>query len=185
MQANGIPFVVKFFLLLVIFALGFLLARDLFSIINGAPYQKNSSYAAADSSPSSTKTKMEKPSSEVSPSALPADSKEPLREKAAEVSSSLSQAVVENLPGDKTTAGRPLELGNGPTKKSGSDANPLRADEGRPMGDLRTGADAKPLGSLRGPAESGITGSLRPDERLLPTRSLRSDEGSLPTGSLR
>ena len=48
MQADGLPFAVKFCLLLAIFALGFLLARDLFFIISGPSDQKNSSYAAAD-----------------------------------------------------------------------------------------------------------------------------------------
>ena len=186
MQADGLPFAVKFCLLLAIFGLGFLLARDLFSIISGPSDQTNGSYAAADSSPVSTKTKAETPSSKVSPSALPAESKEQVREKTGEASTSLRQVPVENLLVDNPTAGRPLEQGNGSVKKSGPNAKPLRADEGTLSGgDLRTGTDAKPMGSLRGPAESGVTGSLRPDERALPTGPLRSDEGSLPVGSLR
>ena len=186
MQADGLPFAVKCCLLLAIFGLGFLLARDLFSIISGPSDQKNSSYAAADSSPVSTKTKAETPSSKVSPSALPAESKEQVREKTAEVSTSLRQDSVKNPPIDNPGSDRPLELGKGPAKNSGANVKSLRADEGRlPVGDLRTGADAKPMGSLRSPAESGITGSLRSDERSLPTGSLRPDEGSLPTGSLR
>jgi hypothetical protein len=186
MQSDGLPFVVKFFLLLVIFALGFLLARDLFSIISRPSDQKNSSYAAADSLPAAAKTKEEKPSSKVSPPALPADSKEQVRERTGEASTSLSQDPVKNLPVDNPSSGRPLELGNGPAKNTGLNAKSLRGDEGiPPLGDLRTGADAKPLGSLRSPAESSVTGSLRPDERSLPTGSLRPEEGSLPTGSLR
>ena len=187
MRSDGLPFVVKFFLLVVIFGLGFLLARDLFTIISRPSGQKNSSYAAADSLPASTKTKEEKPSSKVSPSALPADSKEPLREKSVEVPISAGQDTLKNLPADDpTAANRPLELGNGQAKNSAVNAKPLRTDEGRlPVGDLRTGSDAKPMGSLRSPAESSVTGSLRSDERSLPTGSLRPDEGSLPGGSLR
>jgi len=185
MQADGLPFVVKFFLLLAIFGLGFLLARDLFSIISGPSDQTNSSYAAADFSPVSTKTKAETPSSNGSPYALPAESKEQLREKT-EVSTSLRQDAVKNLPVDNPSSGRSLELGNGPAKNTGLNAKSLRGDEGiPPVGDLRMGADAKPMGSLRGPGESGITGSLRPDERALPTGTLRPDEGSSPVGSLR
>ena len=109
-----------------------------------------------------------------------------MREKTEEASTSLRQDPVKNLPVDNPTAGRPLELGNGPAKNTGLNAKSLRADEGiPPAGDLRTGADAKPMGSLRGAGESGITGSLRTDERALPTGTLRSDEGSSPMGSLR
>ena len=186
MQADGLPFAGKFFLLLAIFALGFLLARDLFFIISGPSGQKNSSYAA-DSLPTSTRTKDEKPSSKVSRSALPADSKEPLREKSVEAPISAGQETLQNLPADDPrAASRPLELGNGQAKSSAVNAKPLRTDDGRlPVGDLRTGSDAKPMGSLRSPAESSVTGSLRSDERSLPTGSLRPDEGSLPGGSLR
>lgn len=185
MQADGLPFAVKFFLLLVIFALGFLLARDLFFIINGPSDQKDKTYAAAASSPIPTKAKKEIPSSEVPPIARPAESKDQLREKTGEAATSLRRDPVENLPIDNPTAGRPLELGNRQAKKSGPNAKPLRADEGLPMGDLRAGTDAKPMGSLRSPAESSVTGSLRPEERSLPTGSLRPEEGSLHTGSLR
>ena len=66
MQTDGLPFAGKFFLLLAIFALGFLLARDLFFIISGPSDQKNSSYAAADYSPAPVKTKVEKSSSKAS-----------------------------------------------------------------------------------------------------------------------
>jgi cytoskeletal protein RodZ len=186
MQTDGLSFIVKFFLLVVIFALGFILARDLFFIINGPSDQKNSSYAASDSSPASAKTKTETSSSRASPSAIPMESKEQVREKTAEASTSLRQDPVKNLPIDNPSSGRPLELGNGPAKNTGLNAKSLRGEEGiSPVGDLRTGTDAKPTGSLRGPAESGVIGSLRPDERALPTGSLRPDEGSLPTGSLR
>ena len=186
MQSDGLPFVVKFFLLLVIFALGFLLARDLFSIISRPSDQKNSSYAAADYSPAPTKTTAETSSSNASPSAIPMESKEQVREKTGEASTSLRQDPVKNLPIDNPSSGRPLELGNGPAKNTGLNAKSLRGEEGvPPVGDLRTGTDVKPMGSLRGPAESGVVGSLRPDERALPTGSLRPDEGSLPTGSLR
>jgi len=187
MQTNGLPFVVKFFLLLVIFALGFLLARDLFFIINGPSDQKNSSYAATDSSPPSTKTKAETSSSKASPSAPAVEPKEPLREKSVEAPISVRQDPAKNLPADSPRAAdRPLELGNGQAKSSGANPKPLRADDGRlPVGDLRTGSDAKPMGSLRSPGESSVAGSLRPDERSLPTESLRPDEGSLPAGSLR
>jgi hypothetical protein len=184
MQSDRLPFVVKFLLLLVIFGLGLLLARDLFFIINGSSEQKNSSYAA-ESSPAPTKTKKEIPSFDASPSTRRAESNEPLGEKTGQVS--LVQDPAKDLPeNNPSTIARPVELGNAPSKSNGSNANPLRADEERlPVGDLRTGADAKPMGSLRSPAESSVTGSLRPDERLLPTGSLRSDEGHLPTGSLR
>ena len=104
MQANGLPFVVKFLLLLVIFALGFLLARDLFFIISGPSDQKNSSYAATDSSPALIKTKAETSSSKASPSALPAESKEPLREKAVEPPISVRQDPAKNLPADSPGA---------------------------------------------------------------------------------
>ena len=186
MQADGLPFAVKFCLLLAIFALGFLLARDLFFIVNGSSHQKNNSYAAAVSSPAPNKAKEGKPVSGPSPTARSAESKGQLPEKTGDASTSLRQLPVENSPVENPTGVRPLELGNGSVKKSGPNAKPLRADEGTLSGgDLRTGTDAKPMGSLRGPGESGITGSLRPDERALPTGTLRSDEGSSPVGSLR
>jgi hypothetical protein len=186
-QTDGLPFAAKLFLLLAIFGLGFLLARDLFFIVNGSSDQKSSSYAAADSSPASTKTKAQTSSPKVPPSALPADSKEPLRERPIEAPISAGQDTLKNLPADDPrAANRPLELGNGQAKSSAVNPKPLRTDEERlPVGDLRTGADAKPMGSLRSPAESSVTGSLRPDERGLPTGNLRQDEGSLPTGGLR
>lgn len=187
MQSDRLPFIAKFLLLLVIFALGFLLARDLFFIISGPSEQKNSSYAAAESSPAATKTKKGKTSSEPSTSAGPVGSKEPLLEKADQASNALAQDAAKDLSADNpSTVGRPMELGNTPSKTSSLSAKPLRADTAvLPMGDLRTGADAKPMGSLRTPSESSISGSLRSDERLLPTGSLRPDEGHLPTGSLR
>jgi hypothetical protein len=186
MQADGLPFAGKFFLLLGIFALGFLLARDLFFIISGPSDQKNSSYAAADYSPAPAKTKAEKSSSKA-PSAIPRESKEPLREKPVEATISVEQDPIKNFPaGSPKAADQLSESGDRSAKQSGSNPKPLRADEGTlPVGDLRTGADAKPTGGLRSPAESGVTGSLRPDERSLPTGSLRPDEGSLPLGSLR
>jgi hypothetical protein len=187
MQVNGLPFVVRGFLLLAIFALGFLWARDLFFVINGRLEQKEKKYVAAAPSPAPTKTKRQIISSDVPSAVRPTESKEPLLENRGEASTSLKQDPAKNLPADNLKAAdRPLELGNGPAKNSGPNTQSLRADEGRlPVRDLRTGAEAKPMGSLRSLAESGITGSLRPDERLLPTGSLRPEEGSLPTGSLR
>jgi hypothetical protein len=171
MQADGLPFAGKFFLLLAIFALGFLLARDLFFIISGPSDQKNSSYAAADYSPAPVKTKVEKSSSKAS--AIPTKSK--------------AQDPIKNFSaGSPKAADQLSESGNGSAEQSGPQPKTLRADEGTlPVGDLRKGADAKPMGGLRSPAESGVTGSLRPDERSLPTGSLRPDEGSLPMGNLR
>ena len=173
MQADGLPFAGKCFLLLAIFALGFLLARDLFFIISGPSGQKNSSYAAADYSPAPAKTKAEKSFSKASPSAIPTESK--------------AQDPIKNFPaGSPKAADQLSESGNGSAEQSGPQPRTLRADEGTvPVGDLRKGADAKPMGGLRSPAESGVTGSLRPDERSLPIGSLRPDEGSLPMGSLR
>jgi hypothetical protein len=186
MQADGLPFVVKFFLLLVIFALGLLWARELFFVISGPSDQKSSSYAAAVSSTAPTKTKREIPFSDASLATRAAKSNEPLREKLGEAAIS-KQDSPKNSPADNLKApDRPLQFGNGSAKNSGFNSKPLRADEGvLPTGDLRTGADAKPMGSLRSPTESSVTGSLRSDERSLPTGSLRPDEGSLPTGSLR
>src|SRR5262245_10321586 len=171
MQADGLPFAGKFFLLLAIFVLGFLLARDLFFIISGPSDQKNSSYAAADYSPAPVKTKVEKSSSKAS--AIPTESK--------------AQDPIKNFRADSPKADQLSESsGNGSTEQSGPQPKTLRADEGTlPVGDLRKGADAKPMGGLRSSAESGVTGSLRPDERSLPTGSLRPDEGSLPMRSLR
>lgn len=187
MQADGLPFAGKCFLLLAIFALGFLLARDLFFIISGPSDQKNSSYAAAGYSPAPVKTKAEKSSSKASPSAIPTESKELLREKPLEAPISVKQDPIKNFPaGSPKAADQLSESGNGSAEQSGPNPKTLRADEGTlPVGDLRKGADAKPMGGLRSPAESGVTGSLRPDERSLPTGSLRPDEGSLPMGNLR
>jgi len=185
MQSDGLPFVVKFFLLLAVFGIGFILTRDLFFIMREPSGQKNNSYAASDSSPAPTKIKTETSSSKASPSAPAVESKEPLRDKLIEAPISSRQEPAKNLAvNNPQEVDRPLELGN--TSKGGLNAKPLRGDEGRlPMGDLRMGSDAKPMGSLRSPAESSITGSLRPDEHSLPTKSLRLEEGSLPTGSLR
>jgi cytoskeletal protein RodZ len=186
MQSERLPFVVKILLLLVIFALGFLLARDLFFIISGPSEQKNSSYAAAQSSPAPTKTKKGITSSETSSSARPVGSKEALLEKADRASNLLGQDLAKDLPADNpSTIGKPMELGNAPSKSNALNAKPLRDTGILPGGDLRTGADAKPLGSLRTPSESSVSGSLRSDELSLPTGSLRQDEGHLPTGSLR
>jgi|SRR5262245_2437659 len=171
MQSDGLPFAGKLLLLLAIFVLGFLLARDLFFIISGPSDQKNRSYAAADYSPAPVKTKVEKSSSKAS--AIPTESE--------------AQDPIRNLPaGSPKAADQLSESGNGSAEQSGPQPKILRADEGTvPVGDLRKGADAKAMGALRSPAESGVTGSLRPDERSLPTGSLRPDEGSLPVGNLR
>ena len=186
MQANKLPFLVKCVFLLVIFALGFLLARDIFFLISGPSDQKNSSYAAADSSSAPTKTRADLPLSKASPT-VPAESKESLREKPGENPISVTQDPAKNSPVDSPrVVDRPLELGNGQAKGTSFNTKLLRNDEGRlTTGDLRTGADVKPMGSLRNPGESSIAGSLRPDERSLPTGSLRPEEGSLPTGNLR
>ena len=160
-----------------------MLARDIFLLINVASEQKNSSYAAADSSSASTKTRADLPLSKAS-STVPAESKESLREKPVE--NPITQDPAKNSPIDsRRVVDRPLELGNGQAKGTSVNTN-LRSDEGKlTTGDLRTGADVKSMGSLRTPGESSVSGSLRPDERSLPTGSLRPEEGSLPTGNLR
>jgi len=187
MKIDGPPFIVRFFIYVVIVGVGFVVARDLLMLAADTTERSSIQQTAPVATPTPAEAKKQAASEEVSSPSPPGKAEEPAPAKTAESAVVPKKEAAEGLLLSKPSEIIRLpEVTKGPAKFQSFPGKSLRTDEANlPTGDLRTGADSKPMGSLRSPTESGVTGSLRPDERSLPTGSLRSDESSLPMGSLR